>query len=158
MCGLNPYKYEIDLPASFFVLPLRNGSDMNITAEISFGELLDKITILEIKSERIPDETKLININKELKILSATWQEFNQPNKDIDKLRLELKSVNEQLWEIEDDIRIKESKGLFDNEFIELARSVYIVNDKRSVLKKQINELLGSNLIEEKSYADYTRS
>ena len=130
---------------------------MNITAEISFGELLDKITILEIKSEKIQDKEKLNNIKKELEILSSTWQSANVSAEGISVLRTQLKVVNEKLWGIEDNIRIKESKGLFDSEFIELARSVYIVNDERALLKKQVNELLGSNLTEEKSYADYTR-
>lgn len=129
---------------------------MNITTEISFGELLDKITILEIKSERIDNADKLVNINKELTILTTIWNESNLANKEIVILHDELKSINEALWEIEDNIRNKELKKEFDNEFIEIARAVYITNDKRSDVKRDINELLGSNLVEEKSYADYT--
>ena len=128
---------------------------MNITAEISFGELLDKITILEIKSERISDSEKLKNIHKELSSLTTTWESFELSNAEIKNLRNELKEINESLWDIEDDIRNKEFKKEFDQQFIELARAVYITNDKRSETKRNINILLGSNLIEEKSYADY---
>jgi len=130
---------------------------MNIKVEVSAGELLDKITILEIKSERIHDAGKLVNINKELMILRSTWDDMSLSDDGLEKLYSDLKAINEKLWDIEDNIRTKESKAAFDDEFIELARSVYIVNDKRSHIKKEINCLLGSDLTEEKSYADYSR-
>ena len=128
---------------------------MNITVEVSTGEFLDKITILEIKSERIKDADKLTNINKELEILKKTWSDSHSSETDINTLLAELKAINEALWDIEDRIRIKESQAAFDDEFIELSRSVYITNDRRSNVKRQLNQALGSNLMEEKSYADY---
>ena len=126
-----------------------------ILVPVAPGEMLDKITILEIKSERIEDTSKLANINKELNILKKTWADSSASQTDITALMAELKSINEELWVIEDRIRIKESEAAFDDEFIELARSVYVVNDKRANVKRQLNQALGSNLIEEKSYADY---
>ena len=130
---------------------------MNITVEVSTGEFLDKISILEIKSERIQDASKLSNINKELEILKKTWAESPASQTDVSTLMAELKTINETLWDIEDRIRIKESQSAFDEEFIELSRSVYITNDRRSDVKRQLNQALGSNLMEEKSYADYQR-
>ena len=130
---------------------------MNISVEVSTGEFLDKITILEIKSERIQDPAKLANIHKELDILQQTWADSPASQTDVSALLAELKSINESLWEIEDRIRIKESEAAFDDEFIELARSVYIINDQRADVKRQLNQALGSNLMEEKSYADYQR-
>lgn len=125
-----------------------------IAAPVSFGELIDKITILEIKSERISDESKLVNVRHELEILEQTWRDAG--NADVSDPRARLKAVNEELWEIEDDIRIKESKREFDERFIELARAVYVTNDKRANIKKEINLALGSELVEEKSYEDYS--
>jgi hypothetical protein len=125
-----------------------------IAAPVSFGELIDKITILEIKSERISDESKLVNVRHELEILEKTWRDAG--NADVSDPRARLKAVNEGLWEIEDDIRIKESKREFDDRFIELARAVYVTNDKRANIKKEINLALGSELVEEKSYEDYS--
>ena len=130
---------------------------MNITVEVPTGEFLDKMTILEIKSERIQDAAKLTNINKELGILKSTWTNSASSKTDISALMAELKSINKALWDIEDNIRIKESQAAFDEEFIALARSVYITNDRRADIKKQLNQALGSNLMEEKSYADYQR-
>ena len=122
---------------------------------IAPGELIDKITILRIKSERIGDEAKLKNVRTELDILQKT-QAAEVPQSD-EMVRLEeaLKTVNEALWEIEDDIRDCERKGDFGAEFIRLARAVYVTNDKRAALKKEINLLLGSTIVEEKSYAEY---
>ena len=128
-----------------------------ISVPIAPGELIDKITILEIKSERITDTDKLANVNHELQLLEATWTESEFSATDIAAQRAELKTINEALWEIEDDIRICESEGDFGEKFIELARSVYITNDKRAKVKREINTLLGSQIFEEKSYADYTR-
>lgn len=126
----------------------------NIKVPISPGELLDKITILEIKSENIEDKEKLANIETELKLLSQIWGNTN-PDSDLEALKQELKDNNKALWEIEDKIRIKESNKEFDHIFVELARSVYIQNDKRADTKKKINLKLGSMIVEEKSYADY---
>ncbi len=131
---------------------------MNINIEVSTGEFLDKMSILQIKSERIKDVNKLANINKELEILKKTWAESPASETDISTLLAELKAINEALWDIEDRIRIKESEAAFDDEFIELSRSVYITNDRRSDVKRQLNQALGSNLMEEKSYADYRRT
>ena len=129
----------------------------NLSAEISVGEFLDKITILQIKSERIPDPAKLRNIRHELDVLLRTWEASPHSRQDLGVEIAELKQINETLWEIEDDIRIKESAGEFDEDFIRLARSVYINNDQRAAIKRRINVKTGSDLIEEKSYADYRR-
>jgi len=128
---------------------------MNIEVEVSFGEFLDKIKILEIKSERIKDANKLVNINKELELLRTTWASNPKSKTDIGAELKILKSINEKLWSIEDDIRDKERNKNFDPQFIELARAVYFSNDERARIKRIINEKLGSNLIEEKSYSDY---
>lgn len=124
---------------------------------VSFGEVLDKITILEIKSERIDDPAKLKNIRHELETLSKVWNDTLDDPKQVQQERQDLKAINEQLWEIEDDIREEEAAGNFGDRFIELARSVYITNDKRAAVKKQVNLALGSEFVEEKSYRDYTR-
>ncbi len=130
---------------------------MNLSAEISVGEFLDKITILEIKSERIKDPAKLENIHKELNTLRRTWEASPFSRQDVSAEIAQLKQINETLWEIEDYIRDKESEGAFDEQFIELARSVYFTNDERAAVKRKINLKLGSELVEEKSYADYRR-
>jgi hypothetical protein len=122
---------------------------------VSFGELIDKITILEIKAERIRDAAKLVNIRRELDLLRATWGEHPASKVGIEDLQAALKLVNERLWVIEDDIRVKELRQEFDAEFIRLARSVYFENDERARVKRSINERLGSTLVEEKSYQDY---
>ena len=123
-----------------------------IFAPISIGELIDKITILEIKQLYMTG-TKLKNINKEMKLLKNILQDKNlEINIDLIK---NLKKINKKLWEIEDNIRIKESKQEFDEEFIKLARSVYIENDKRASIKKEINQKYNSDLVEEKSYKNY---
>ncbi len=128
---------------------------MSIKTEISIGELLDKLTILQIKQARIKDTVKLININKELNTLLDLWKHSAYFAADIEMELNGLRSVNEQLWDIEADIREKEARGEFDDEFIQLARSVYITNDQRAIIKKVINEKFNSGLIEEKSYKDY---
>jgi hypothetical protein len=129
---------------------------MSVNIEISIGEFFDKITILEIKNERIHDETKLENINKELDALNALLDKLPFSRTDIQQEYDELKAINEKLWVIEDDIRDKESVKEFDQAFIELARSVYFTNDKRSDVKRSINLKLGSDFIEEKSYEEYS--
>ncbi len=126
-----------------------------ILVPVSFGELLDKIAILSIKSERMTDPAKLKNIHNELSALQNTWMAHPAASGDVVKLRAELKSVNERLWVIEDDIRLKEKAGEFDAGFIRLARSVYFENDERARLKRDINLALGSSYVEEKSYQDY---
>lgn len=119
-----------------------------ITVPVSVGEVLDKISILEIKSERIDDYKKLNNVRKELAELKHAAQQHRFP-----ALEMGLKQVNESLWDIEDRIRVKEKLAEFDDEFIELARAVYITNDKRAEIKREINIVAGSMLVEEKSYA-----
>ncbi|QSQ41348.1 hypothetical protein ISN35_09885 [Xanthomonas translucens pv. undulosa] len=126
-----------------------------ILVPVSFGELLDKIAILQIKSERIGDAAKLANVRAELSALERTWMAHPAAGGDVARLRLELKAVNERLWVIEDEIRIKERAQAFDEEFIKLARSVYYENDERARIKKEINLALGSSYVEEKSYQDY---
>ena len=128
---------------------------MTIKVELAYGELLDKITILQIKSERITDEDKLANVNKELGLLNKLWNMDEKSSVDISSEFTALKEINEKIWDIEDGIRDKERVKEFDEKFIELARSVYFSNDKRAEIKRAINLKLGSELIEEKSYADY---
>ena len=123
---------------------------------MSPGELLDKITILEIKSERMSDEEKLANVRRELELLNATWSDAVTSDDTIERIHRDLKSINEELWVIEDDIRDKERVKEFDERFIELARAVYFTNDKRAAAKKELNVYLGSQIVEEKSYQDYS--
>lgn len=127
-----------------------------IKVPVSFGEVLDKITILEIKSERIKDEAKLKNVRLELDELTKTWNEAVPGQAIIKDLHQQLKAVNEELWVIEDDIRNEEADQNFGARFIELARAVYVTNDKRAAIKKEVNLALGSRFVEEKSYQDYT--
>ncbi len=122
---------------------------------VSYGELLDKIAILEIKSERMTDAAKLANVRKELDAANRTWSAHPASKTDIAELRTALKAVNERLWVIEDDIRLKEKAQAFDAEFVRLARAVYFENDDRARIKKDINLALGSSYVEEKSYQDY---
>ena len=129
---------------------------MSIKIELSVGELLDKISILQIKAERIVDPSKLENINKELDVLMSLWKDFAYSNNNLESETNELKAINEELWAIEDKIRDKERNRTFDKGFIELARAVYITNDKRADIKRIINSKTGSELIEEKSYSDYS--
>lgn len=126
-----------------------------ILVPVSFGELLDKIAILQIKSERMSDPAKLVNVRNELDALETTWAAHPAAATDIAGLRAALKTVNERLWVIEDDIRIKEKAQAFDAGFISLARAVYFENDERARIKKDINLALGSAYVEEKSYQDY---
>jgi hypothetical protein len=126
-----------------------------VLVEIAPGELIDKITILEIKSERIDDPEKLANVRVELEVLEGARKAAIPTSPALDELTAQLKTVNEALWEIEDGIRDCERDKDFGPRFIELARAVYHTNDRRSALKRQVNELLGSKLVEEKSYAAY---
>lgn len=122
---------------------------------ISYGELFDKISILEIKKTKIKDSDSIKSITFELNLLMDALERSNIHNHNINQLFNELKKVNLQLWEIEDKIREKEKHSLFDDGFIKLARSVYKTNDKRSKIKKEINITLKSEVIEIKSYQDY---
>ena len=122
---------------------------------ISPGELIDKITILEIKSERMTDAAKLLNVRTELTLLNETWRASPYATTDIEAEWAGLRGVNTRLWDIEDEIRDKERAGAFDDEFIRLARAVYVTNDERAAIKKRINTRLGSTLVEEKSYRHY---
>jgi len=126
-----------------------------ITVPISPGELLDKITILRIKSTRMSDTTKLANVRRELQALEETWRRSAFAKSGIEADVNALLEVNERLWVIEDGIRDKERAKAFDADFIKLARAVYFENDERAVIKRRINTKLGSSIVEEKSYADY---
>jgi hypothetical protein len=127
----------------------------DILVPISPGELLDKITILRIKSQRIEDVAKLANVRLELDLLERKWQESGADAGEIAADERALQNVNERLWDIEDRIRDKEAVQTFDRDFIELARAVYLANDERAALKKRINQKLGSRIVEEKSYRPY---
>jgi ppGpp synthetase/RelA/SpoT-type nucleotidyltranferase len=122
---------------------------------ISWGELFDKITILQIKLENLTSKNALENVEQELKKLQSILTQNGPKTMETIQLEGELRQINQQLWGIEDKIRDKERTNSFDDEFIQLARSVYITNDERSRIKRKINELLGSELVEEKSYAEY---
>jgi hypothetical protein len=126
-----------------------------IKVPISPGELLDKITILRIKSARMRDASKLANVRTELEALERIWNASPYAAIDVASDVSALLAVNERLWTIEDDIRDKERAQTFDGEFVRLARAVYIENDERAAIKRRLNVKLGSSLIEEKSYAEY---
>ena len=128
---------------------------MSIRVPISVGELLDKLTILRIKSERISDPDKLSNVQRELETLETVWAESPFSRRDLSAELEQLRRVNETLWEIEDQLRLKESRLEFDQEFIELARSVYLTNDERAAVARHINLKVGSDLVGEKSYTEY---
>jgi hypothetical protein len=127
----------------------------NILAPLSPGELLDKISILEIKSERMTDVDKLVHVRAELALLRAVWDRSVPDDEALPALYAQLLEVNQELWEIEDAIRARERAGEFDAGFIELARSVYFTNDRRAQIKQELNHLLGSGIVEEKSYQKY---
>lgn len=127
----------------------------DILVPISPGELLDKITILRIKTARILDAAKLANVRLELDLLERTWRDSPFAAPDISREERALQEVNERLWDIEDRIREKEARQTFDRDFIELARAVYHSNDERAAIKRRINQALGSRLVEEKSYQGY---
>jgi Family of unknown function (DUF6165) len=127
----------------------------DILVPISPGELLDKITILRIKSARISDATKLANVRHELRLLEQTWRAAVPAGLDLASDERALEAVNEKLWVVEDQLRDQEAAKRFDASFIELARTVYVTNDERAAIKKRINVRLGSALVEEKSYRPY---
>ena len=126
-----------------------------VKVDVAPGELIDKITILLIKSERMDDPDKIANVQLELDILKSTQESSIPGSPALDDLTAKLKRVNEALWEIEDDIRACEAEGDFGDTFVQLARSVYRTNDERAQLKRDINVLLGSQILEEKSYKPY---
>ena len=128
---------------------------MSIKIDVSVGEIMDKLTILEIKAEKIQDQDKLANVRKERDSLLFVIDQPAYQSDEMKQMIAELKDINLKLWDIEDAIRLKEADKAFDDEFIELARSVYFTNDKRADVKKQINLATGSELVEEKSYEDY---
>ena len=121
------------------------------------GELADKISILEIKSQRLVVKSQLDNVRRELQALRDAWQQQVTPTPELQRLLATLKTVNETLWDVEDDIRAHEARGDFGESFVQLARRVYLTNDERSQVKRAINERCGSRLIEEKSYSNYDR-
>lgn len=125
-----------------------------IEIPVSWGELLDKLTILEIKTERITDDDQRANVSAELALLRGRW-DAGCGNGRVFSLTGALKGVNESLWRIEDEIRACERRKDFGPRFIELARAVYITNDERARLKREINAVMGSAITEEKSYAPY---
>lgn len=125
---------------------------MMLHVPVSPGEFLDKLVILEIKSQRIGDPAKLANVTRELELLRATWAASPLAARDVAAPLARLREVNEALWEVEDRLRDKEAAHAFDDEFVELARSVYRHNDRRAAIKRELNLALGSDLIEEKSY------
>lgn len=127
-----------------------------IKVPVSPGELVDKITILQIKSERITDASKVANVRAELRLLESTWRDSAYATGDIAAEWAALRRINEKLWDVEDELREKERIRTFDKEFIDLARAVYFTNDERAAVKREINTKLGSTIIEEKSYAKYS--
>jgi hypothetical protein len=128
---------------------------MSVLVPQSWGEIIDKITILEIKAERLTDAAKIANVTKELDELVAVREREFPKHGPLAALSAELKAINEKLWVIEDDIRDCERAKDFGPKFVELARAVYFTNDERAASKRKVNDLLGSALIEEKSYAPY---
>lgn len=129
---------------------------MILSVPVSVGEVVDKVTILEIKSDRISDQGKLRNIATELDALRPLVSGGVFDTDEVTALADALRAVNGELWDIEDDIRAEEAASRFGERFIELARAVYVTNDRRAELKKKINLATGSELVEEKSYEDYT--
>lgn len=128
---------------------------MDILVPVSPGELLDKITILRIKSARISDPAKLVNVRTELELLERTWRDAVPDAATVATDEAALMRINSELWDIEDRIRDKELAQQFDADFIALARAVYVTNDERAAAKKRINVALGSRIVEEKSYKPY---
>ena len=127
----------------------------NPLVPISWGELFDKITILQIKLDKLTSKKALNNVGREFKQLQSILIKYFPNSIEAKQLEEELKQINQQLWDIEDNIRDKERNRSFDDEFIQLARSVYIINDERSRIKRKINDIFGSEFVEEKSYSEY---
>lgn len=129
---------------------------MMIEIPVSIGELVDKITILKIKAQKITDSTKLNHVKHELGLLESKLAALDGGRARFEAQERALQAVNETLWQVEDDLREREAQGLFDQQFIEWARLVYITNDRRFALKNEVNALAGSAVREVKSYQDYT--
>jgi hypothetical protein len=127
----------------------------DLKVPVSPGELLDKITILRIKSRRIHEAAKVANVRLELDLLERTWATLGAATRQVAADEQALQTVNERLWDIEDKIRAKEAARSFDQDFIDLARAVYHQNDERAAIKKRVNVALGSRIVEEKSYQPY---
>lgn len=127
----------------------------DILVPISPGELLDKITILRIKAARMKDPDKVANVRHELTLLEKTWKDSGAVGVNLGTAEADLTRVNEKLWVVEDEIRDEERAKRFTEKFIELARAVYFTNDERAAIKKRVNTLLGSSIVEEKSYQQY---
>ena len=127
----------------------------NPLVPISWGELFDKITILQIKLDKLTSKNALNNVGREFKQLQSILIKYFPNSIEAKQLEEELKQINQQLWDIEDNIRDKERNRSFDDEFIQFARSVYIINDERSRIKRKINDIFGSEFVEEKSYSEY---
>jgi hypothetical protein len=137
---------------------MKKKNDSNINSpqvKVSWGELFDKITILQIKLENLTSKNALNNVGREFKQLQSILIKYSRHSTEAKQLEGELKQINQQLWDIEDNIRDKERNRSFDDEFIQLARSVYIINDERSRIKRKINDIFGSEFVEEKSYSEY---
>jgi hypothetical protein len=137
---------------------MKKKNDSNINSpqvKVSWGELFDKITILQIKLENLTSKNALNNVKREFKQLQSILIKYFPHSTKAKQLEKELKQINQQLWDIEDNIRDKERNMSFDDEFIQLARSVYIINDERSRIKRKINDIFGSEFVEEKSYSEY---
>ena len=126
-----------------------------ILIPVSLGDLIDRITVLEIKAERISDESKLGHVRAELAALESCWHGSPLADIDVQSYKTELKKVNETLWEIEDYLRVKEDEASFDEQFIELARAQYRTSDRRAEIKRPLDERFGSKFVDEKSYPDY---
>lgn len=124
--------------------------------QVSWGELIDKMTILEIKEQRLKSSNAVANVRRELATLASVVHDILLQRRDLASVKTQLRSINEALWDIEDKIRAKEAAKSFDQQFVELARSVYVNNDKRGDLKRQINALLDFELVEEKQYTLYS--
>ena len=127
-----------------------------ILIPVSIGELADKLSILEIKAARIDDAGKRAHVQVELEGLRTLWDAQVAAQADLAGMKDQLRAINERMWDVQDALRAKEAAQVFDADFIELARSVYIENDKRAALKKEINEHCGSSIVEEKSYTDFS--
>ena len=128
---------------------------MLLHVPVSPGEFLDKLTILELKAERITDPAKLANVRRELELMRATWAASPLAARDVTALVDGLRATNAVLWDVEDRLRACEAERRFDAAFVELARTVYRTNDRRAAVKRQLNLALGSDLLEEKSYTPY---
>tara|TARA_B100000427_G_scaffold320596_1_gene320130 strand:- start:80 stop:466 length:387 start_codon:yes stop_codon:yes gene_type:complete len=128
---------------------------MKIEIPVSFGELVDKLTILNIKKEKIEDKEKLKNIDKEYNHLNLLYKKYSNNDLNVSNLFKSLYEVNLKLWDVEDNLRLNEKQNKFNDDFIDFARSVYKLNDERFILKSELNKLVDSEIVEEKSYEDY---